>query len=582
MATITNAVTWKIGGEAGEGIMVTGLLFSKSCVRSGLKAFDYTEYPSLIRGGHNAYLVQIGEEDVFCHDKSVEILVALNQETIEKHAAELSKGGALIYDPDDSHIALDRVRKDVIQVPLPMSKLAVEISKNKLMRNTVALGASMALLAFPKDRALGVIQDVFKEKGEQIVASNIETFLAGYETVKSETVDAFQWKIKVKKGKGDIIVTGNEAIALGSITGGCKFYVAYPMTPATSILSYLAEAGPAYGMVVKHAEDEIAVINMALGAAHMGVRTMCGTSGGGFALMNEGYSLAAQTETPTVIVLAMRPGPATGLPTWTGQADMQYALHAGHGEFPRFVLAPGDVEECFSMTVEAMNVAERYQTPVLLLTDKQLAECHQTVPPFLTSGLSIDRGKRVTQEELDKQKNFLRYDASVSDGVSPRSFPGMAGGIYVANSDEHDGRGYTTEDSGPVLAMMQKRARKEKTFVEAMPQPQLVGQKNADITFVFWGSVKGAVKEAIKRLAAKGVQANYLQITWLSPFPAASVQSILDHVKRPVIVENSMTGQLAALIREKTGIEITENILKYDGRPFFPEDIIDHIHHGGQ
>lgn len=577
MKKIVNNVTWKIGGEAGEGIMVTGLLFSKSCVRAGLQAFDYTEYPSLIRGGHNTYLTQVSENEIFSHDRSIEILVALNQETLNKHIEELSAGGAVVYDPDDKKISVEGMRKDVLYVPLQMNAIALDVAKNKLMRNTVALGASFALLNFPKETVFETLKDVFVGKEQEVIDVNIQTFTKGYDAVTNNQKEQFGWSIEPSKAKGNIVITGNEAIAIGAIAGGCKFYSAYPMTPASSILSVLAEHGPAYNMVVKHAEDEISVVNMAIGAGHMGVRAMCATSGGGFALMNEGYGLAAITETPVVLVLVQRPGPATGLPTWTGQGDLKYALNAAQGEFPRFVLAPGDVTEAFEMTTEALNVAEEYQTPVVLLSDKHLAESHQTVRPFDQIDIEIKRGKIATKKDLGEDVNFKRYNLSVADGISPRSLPGMEHGVFVANSDEHDEVGYSEEDAVPAKAMIDKRQRKIETFKKVMPQPDLYGDKNADITFVFWGSVKGAVKEAMKKLREVGVKTNYLQITWIAPFPVARVTKILESVKRPVLVENNMNGQLADVIREQTGLTLKEKILKYDGRPFFPEEIVEYI-----
>lgn len=577
MPVIKNNVTWKIGGLAGEGIMVTGLLFSKASVYAGLQAFDYTEYPSLIRGGHNMYLTQVSEKRIFSHDRSVEILVALDQHTIELHANEITKGGALIFDPNDKKVSTKGLSKDILLVPVPFASIATTIAANLLMRNTVALGASFALLEFPEKIIQDVLKKVFGKKSAEVVQQNIDCVHAGYEAVKAETVKRFSWKLEPKEAKGDIVITGNEAISLGAIAGGCKFYSAYPMTPASSILTYLADHALATGMVVKHAEDEISAVNMAIGAGHMGVRSMTGTAGGGFALMVEAYGMAAETETPLVIVLAQRPGPSTGLPTWTGQGDLQFALSSSQGEFPRFVAAFSDVDDCFYLTAEALSIAEEYQTPVILLTDKQLAESHQTTPKFDQSKITIRRGKRVTQKELDSVENFLRYDTDSKDGVSPRSFPGMKNGIYVANSDEHDGKGFTIEDSGPVIAMMDKRMRKIQAFEKQMPQPVLEGDNDADVTFIFWGSVKGAVKEAVKMLEAKKISSNLCCITWLSPFPSETVSRILKNAKRPVLVENNMTGQLGQLIRQQTGIELKEQILKYDGRPFFPEEIVESI-----
>jgi 2-oxoglutarate ferredoxin oxidoreductase subunit alpha len=347
------------------------------------------------------------------------------------------------------------------------------------------------------------------------------------------------------------------------------------MTPINALISYLADHAKAYGIVYKQPEDEIAGINMAIGASVAGVRSMVATSGGGFSLMVEGLSLTGIMEVPLVIDLGMRVGPATGMPTWTEQGELLFAIHAGHGDFPRIVLAPGDAKEVYSTTIDAFNLADKYQIPVFVLTDKYLNESHWCVPKaHFQSPVTIDRGKLVKAEDLPTDGSFKRYDASVADGVSPRSVPGMAHGFYYANSYEHDEQGFMTEDAGKRVVMANKRLRKTKAITADVRPPTVYGDADAAITFVTWGSTKGPVIEAMKLLKLQGISTKLVHYTWMYPFPAEATKKLLSG-GTVIDIEQNGSGQLAQLIRAQTGIELTRTMLKYDGRPFYPEEIVE-------
>ncbi|MEM2175412.1 MAG: 2-oxoacid:acceptor oxidoreductase subunit alpha [Candidatus Micrarchaeia archaeon] len=410
--------SWKIGGEAGYGIMTTGFIFGKSFVRAGFFAFDTNEYPSLIRGGHNTYTVRISDEPIYSHNKKIDVLVALNDFTLKKHKDEVRKDGYIIY--DENSVSLNETIKNVNLIPVPLTQIAIENGGQNIMRNNVALGASFALTNVDVNFLFDVIREIFKEKkGENVSSLNMNVAKAGYEYVKQNfpTIKKIEAKL-CKKGKR-MYINGNEAIAIGAIKAGCKFYAAYPMTPASSILHYLASKEYDYNIIVKQTEDEIAAVHMAIGASFAGVRAMTGTSGGGFALMTEALGLAAMTETPLVIVLAQRPGPSTGMPTHTEQSDLRFVMHASNGEFPRVVIAPGDPIECFYETFNAFNIAEKYQLPVIILTDKFLAESHFTIDPFFTKNLKIDRGLLKTDGQL---KDYKRYQ-NIITGFALRCMP---------------------------------------------------------------------------------------------------------------------------------------------------------------
>jgi 2-oxoglutarate ferredoxin oxidoreductase subunit alpha len=376
-----------------------------------------------------------------------------------------------------------------------------------------------------------------------------------------------------------MLLTGNESIGLGVIQAGCKYYVAYPMTPASGLLHFLAPLDQNYGMIVMQAESEIAAINMVAGAAYAGARAMTATSGGGFCLMSEGLGMTAMTETPVVIMLAQRPGPSTGLPTYTGQGDLRFAIHASQGEFPRVVIAPGDVEECFYMTLDAFNLAEKYQIPVILITDKYLVESHGTATFFDQRKKRIDRGLLLFGEAYTGTEEYKRHRLT-ADGLSPRAMPGMKGALVKTNSNEHTERGYTTDDPEVATKMMDKRFRKVDELrkeLETYETTKLFGSEEATVTLLGWGSTKGPIREALRQLVERGVKINFLQIIYLTPFPTETVRRVLNSTEKTVVVENTKISQLSALIREHLLMTVDHCITKYDGRPFNPGELAQRV-----
>jgi 2-oxoglutarate ferredoxin oxidoreductase subunit alpha len=572
-----DSISWKVAGEAGHGILNAGLqMFAKSYLRSGFHVFATAEYPSLIRGGHNNLDVRVSRRELYAHTKHVDILVALDKNSIDKHANKIASHGGLIYDTDSIKIDSNYIkRKDISLYPMPMLEIANKFG-GRIMRNTVAMGATFALTGLGLEVLFDVLRNTFAKKGDQVINANIEAAKAGHEYLENN-FDAAEFPFKLKKpektGK-KLFMSGNEATTAGAIKAGCKFLSAYPMTPATSVLTNMASQERNYNIVVKHTEDEIAAINMAIGASYAGVRAMTCTSGGGFALMAEGLGLAAQTETPVVIVEAQRPGPGTGMATHSSQGDLNFVLNASTDEFPRIVMAPGDVEDCFYMIADAFNLAEKYQMPVIFLTDKYLGESYRSVPYFDTDKIDVDRGLLMTNEEAEKEKDYKRYRIT-KNGISPRAVPGQKNCMFVASSYEHDEKGFEREEEETRVAMHNKRFRKLEEAAKEIKGVRSFG--NGDIAIISWGSTKGPIREAMRLLDEEDISAAFHQVLFMSPFPTKKIEEILKASKKVIVIENNKTGQLAGLIRKKTGLEIRRRIAKYDGRPFSPEDIRDGI-----
>jgi len=571
-----NKISLLVGGEAGAGISRSGFLFAKTCLRGGLCVFGANDYQSLIRGGHNFYTVRAEEEMVYSQADTIDLMIALNKETILLHKNELVSGAGIIYDEDQINVSTEELERDDLTLyPVPLAKIVKELKGSAIMENTVALGAAVALLEYDQELLNQVLLDTFKQKTAE---QNIEAAKQGHSYVK-EHYSNFGYCLKktASAGKKRMFLTGNDAIGLGAINAGCKLYAAYPMTPATSILHFLAPLDREYKMEVIQTESEIAAVNMVIGASYAGARAMTATSGGGFCLMSEGLGMAGMTETSPVIVLVQRPGPSTGLPTYTAQGDLRFAIHASQGEFPRIVIAPGNVEECFCMTIEAFNLAEKFQIPVIIVSDKYLAESHGTAELFDQNTIRIDRGNIIT--EYGGTEEYRRHKLT-ENGVSPRAVPGMKGAIVRTNADEHDELGYTTED--PVLAkeMADKRFRKLDALAKELENIEAVkfyGLEETDATVLAWGSTKGPIREAMKNLDKEGVKINYLQVLYLSPFPAAKVKKVIESAKKTIIVENNVTSQLSSLIKEHLLTKVDHTILKYDGRPFNPEALASKI-----
>lgn len=566
---------WKIGGEAGFGIMTTGLIFSKIAARVGFNIFDYAEYPSLIRGGHNTYEVVVSDEPVFSLKDKVNLLICLNKDTYIKHRHRLAPNSLVVFDEEEFKIKETGFEK----IAVPFKKILQEEKAPFVMLNNIALGVSLALMDWDLDLLDRVIEETFAKKGQSVIEENKKVAQRGYQWIKDnyqKSVNSFPARKEKEKG---LVLTGNDAFSLGAIVADCRLYAAYPMTPASSILTTLAFYGEKVGMVVRHPEDEIAAINTALGSSFAGVRSAVGTSGGGFALMVESISFAGVAEIPVVIFLAQRPGPATGMPTWTEQGDLLFAIYAGHGEFPKIVLAPGDVEEMYQLTAEAFDLADIYQTPVIILSDKFLSESHKSTAydKFLSWAKSYqpNRGKLI--KKTDNLK-YLRYQLT-DDGISPRLIPGVKGHFYQANSYEHLEDGHTTEEACWRVAQVDKRNRKISSYLDNhFKPPKIIGDfEPSEIVFVSWGSNKGSIVEAMRLLEKQGVNSSLFHFTHIYPLDRKKIRPLFTGDKRFVLVENNSYGQFGKLLKQELGITIKEKLVKYDGRPFWPEEIVKKI-----
>lgn len=559
---------WKIGGAAGFGIMTTGLNFSKIAARSGYNLFDYTEYPSLIRGGHNTYEVLISRELVGSSKKDIDILVCLNKDTFELDKERLTKNSLVVFDGGEF-----TPEGNYRLVNLPLRSILKEEGSGEIMLNNIALGASLALLNWDLDLLQNIFEDVFAKKGPQVIEENKKLAQRGFNHIKDKYAHLVIKEYLPFKSEEKLILTGNESFSLGAIAANCGLFSAYPMTPASSVLTILASYAEKSGMVVRHAEDEIAVINTAIGSSWAGVRSAVATSGGGFALMVEGVSLAGMMETPIVIFLAQRPGPATGMPTWTEQGDLLFAVHAGHGDFPKIILAPGDVEEVYKLTVKAFDLADIYQTPVIMMSDKYLSESHQStsLPEFNShiGSYKPNRGKVIRGIVENVYKRYAISD----DGISPMLIPGEKDVFYQSNSYEHSEDGHTTESMQDRIQQADKRNEKLGTYLSRDFQPPNVygDLDTSEIVFVSWGSNKGPIMEAMKEL---GEKACLVHFTYIYPLDQRKILPFFSKGKRYVLVENNQTGQFGRLLREQTGIDIEEKLLKYDGKMFKPEEII--------
>jgi len=578
-------MTIRIGGEAGDGVQSSGAGFCKALARGGLHVFGLPDYYSRIRGGHNFFSVRVSDQPLYSHEEPVHLLLALTEETIPHHRDKIVEGGAIVYD-SKLPVSPEQLSGNGVQLlPIPLSDIAKEKAGIVLARNTVALGVAAGLTGFDLEPMESVIRQNFVRKGQAVVDGNLAALVAGYREGQKYAAD-FPFKLeRIPDVPPRMVLNGTEAFSLGALGGGCRFVAGYPMTPGSLVLHWMAAHSARYGVVLKHTEDEIAAINMAIGAAHMGARALVPTSGGGFSLMVEALGLAGMTETPVVIYNAQRPGPSTGLPTRQEQGDLLFMLYASQGEFPRFLLAPGTHEECFVTGWRAFNLAEKYQTPALVLSDHYLAVAIRTLDldAFDFEAVEIDRGDLLSEAELDAlDGEYLRYritDPSTglrtSSGVSPRAVPGHPRAVYVAAGNEHDRSGSITEEPEMRTAQVEKRQRKLIGMAGEMSGPRRYGPQGAEVTFVSWGSTYGPLREAVDRLnAEESGRASLLHFVDLWPFPTEAVTAALKSARRVVAVEVNATAQLATLIRANTGRAVDGTILKYDGRPFTPEYIV--------
>lgn len=569
-------VTVGIGGAAGDGLDKSGDTIARTAGRLGLFLYAYNSYQSIIRGGHIWLRIRIGQEKVYSHGDRLNVLMALNQDAVERHAREVESGGAILYNSDRLTCPTPLVGPNVLTVPLPVGEITQPLGKfPPIMQNTVLAGALLFLTGLEFDMMAEVLRDTFQHKGEDIVQKNTAVARAGYEYAEKHFVPlGYEWSFsRVRRP----FITGNEAFALGAVAAGCKFYSAYPMTPASSLLHWMAAHGERCGVVVKQCEDELGVVNMAIGAGYAGVRAMCATSGGGFALMTEAIGQAGMIEAPVVIINVQRGGPSTGLPTKTEQADLNQVFGASQGDYPRVIIAPTDVVDCCDSVAQAFNLAEKYQMPVLILSDLLLSEHPETVDPHLLHpDVPIERGELVAEWDSGGGP-FKRYRFTKS-GVSPRALPGTANTLHVAASDDHDEQGILISDmftSPPVRRKIQeKRMHKMDLIPKELSPPETYGPQEADVTLIGWGSSKGVIREAVDALNEEGILTNQLQVKYLVPFQAGEIKAILSRSKKTLCVECNYTGQFARFLRAETGFSVDDLILRYDGEPLDPAFIV--------
>jgi 2-oxoglutarate ferredoxin oxidoreductase subunit alpha len=576
-------LTIRIGGEAGMGLESSGAGFAKALARGGLHVFGLPDYHSRIRGGHNFFSIRVSPQPLYSHVEPAHLLLALDAETIRRHVDAVVPGGGVVYDEKEygrsgaAPPTGDLRHPNVGFFPVPLSALAKEHGGSEVMRNTLILGVAAGLLGFDPAYMESVIRDNFRRKGQAVVDANLRVTEAGVEAARAFQADfAFRMEA-VPNAPPRLILNGNQAFAMGALAGGCRFVAGYPMTPGSPVLEWMAAHAEEYGAVVAQVEDEIAAACAITGAAQAGVRAMTPTSGGGFCLMVEALGLAGMTEVPIVIYEAQRPGPSTGLATRTEQGDLLFALHASHGEFPRVLLTPGTVEQSFEAGWRAFNLAERCQSPAIVLSDHFLANGLRTVDGLDFEAVTIDRGALLSDADLDALHGEYKRHAFTESGVSPRAAPGHPKAVYAPSSDEHGEDGHILEDADNRSRMMDKRMRKLEAVRLQMRPPTLYGAPQAEVTFVGWGSAYGPLREAVDRLNAQGVRAQMLHLCDVWPFPVGPASEMLAAAKRVIAVENNYSGQLADLIRQTTGYHITDRILKYDGRPLSPEYIVQHF-----
>ena len=571
-----------IGGEAGQGIATPGDILARMFVRRGLHLNSYNAYQSIVRGGHIFLTLRVSEEERFSHGDKLDMLLCLNQDTMSKHLHLMGPGSAVVYNSDN--ITPGDMEDGVQLCPLPVTELTGAQRAGGLNQNTVAVGAIMHLLGMGFEVLEQSLTQQFARKGEAVVNENVRVARAGFDHAVENFVP---FPTPVGNGPTPLGVwSGNEALAMGGAAAGVKFYAAYPMSPSTGVLHWMAANARNLGIMVRQVEDEIGVANMVIGAAHMGVRSMCATSGGGFALMTEAIGAASMMEIPSVFIDVQRAGPSTGVPTKTEQGDLWQTLGASQGDFQRLIVAPLHALDAFNTIPELFNLADRLQCPGIVLSDLLISEGRFSVNPNeLNMHPVIDRGELIT-EPASNGGEYYRYKNTVS-GVSPRAIPGTEGYIHVVATDEHDENSGLLSDefTNPHKrrAMVEKRSRKFERVVDQIAPPKLEGDPDADVTLVGWGSTYAAIHDALDLLAAKGVKANHLPVKWIVPLHAEQISAVMTSAKKTILIENNESGQFARYLRGETGLSPSGHIRKYDGEPFMPHHIVngvlDHLEH---
>jgi len=578
-----SALAIKIVGAQGQGVNSVGEMCAKGLKRSGFCVFGYREYMSLIKGGHSSYQLDVSATDVRSSATHVDIVVTFNHHGLEKNLRDLKKGGVLLHqtpqwkfkNPEDqAFIAEQKIRV----IELPTDAILKKLKAKPILGNVLITAVVWSLLGQKQEQLQDLVREQFGHK-KDLLDLNLACIAEGFAAC---TVIAPGMALSLPKPdpkwKEQLLLTGSQAMGLGIIHAGCRVYAGYPMTPSSPILTFIAEMQNETGMAVKQAEDEITAAQMVVGAMHMGARAVTATSGGGFDLMTETLSLAGITETPAVFILAQRPGPGTALPTWTAQGDLTLAIGSGHGEFTRLVLAAGDTQDAFDLMPEAFNFAEEYQIPVIVLTDKHLGEALFTQPAFDQTVAKLKRGRLVTDvRELAQLKSADRYDPQATDGVSKRWLPGSEAAAYCAQGYEHSPDGSFNEEAANTQAQMEKRLKKMEALKKALPEPVYVGPKNPETLIVSWGSNRGVILDVLESPEMKKKTIGYLHYQYLWPLKTESFEMLSRTARRTIFVECNYGGQLASLLELAAGRDTTQRILKFDGRPFFFEELRDRI-----
>lgn len=582
----------KIVGAQGQGVNSVGEMVAKGLKRTGYCVFGYREYMSLIKGGHSSYQLDVSPEKIESSETLVDVVVAFNHHGLEKNLRDLKHGGILLHETadwkwpkDDQEFIKER---GITVLFLPATEILAKLKAKPILLNVLVTSVVWRLLGLDHDDLREEVRKQFGKKGDAVVRQNLECIDAGIAFCGEAAGDlAVKLPPAVDAWKEDLLVTGSQAMGMGLVHAGCRFYAGYPMTPSSPLLTYIADVQNKTGMVVKQAEDEITAVQMMSGAMMMGTRAATATSGGGFDLMTETVSLNAIIENPSLFILAQRPGPATGLPTWTAQGDLFLAVHSAHGEFPRLVLSVSDAEDSFRLMAEAFNYAERFQIPVIAMTDKQCAEALYTQKPFDQTKTVIDRGALVADPAaLAALAPSDRYDPSAKDGVSKRWLPGAPAATYVAQGDEHGPDGTVEEGAENARRQMEKRMRKGEALAAALPEPSLfvmekgktkriadAGKKTFDVTLVTWGSTKGPVLDALADAAFSGARVAVVHYEYVWPLKTDLLRGVLAASKKAACIENNFQGQLQYLLRAE-GVDVPLHVRKYDGRPFFVDELI--------
>ncbi len=569
-----------IGGAAGQGIATPGDVLARIFVRRGLHLKTYNAYQSIVRGGHIFLTMRVGTQPLLSTGDKLDLLITLNQDTMDRHLELMGPGSVVLYNEDKIHPGTPQA--GVQLCPFSVKELAPN-AKGDLVQNTIALAAVLQLLGVE----FGVLEEIltlqFEKKGQAAIDENVGVARAGYEHALRH-FQPFPAKLPIQD-KPLAFVDGNSALAMGGAAAGVRFYCAYPMSPSTGVLHWFARHARQLGIMVRQVEDELGVINMAIGAAHTGTRAMCATSGGGFALMTEALGAASMMEIPVVCIDVQRAGPATGVPTKTEQGDLWQVLGAGQGDYPRVIVAPTTIADCFKTVPELFNLVDRFQCPGIILSDLVISEGRSSVDPDeLSFDVPIDRGQLISENGHipgPDEAVYKRYQLTAS-GISDRAIPGTPGHVHVVATDEHDEEGGLISDefTNPHKrrAMHEKRMRKMNGILPLIEPPRLFGPAEADVTLLGWGSTEGVIREAMEKLLAEErIVANNLQIKWLVPLHADAILEQLNASKRVIIVENNYSGQFARYLRSETGFEAKGHIRKYDGEPFMPHHIVDGV-----